>query len=45
MASVLGKKSKIYLKYLLKEIIKKLILINFNYFILKLITNTYNNGN
>ena len=37
MTSVLGKKSKIYLKYLLKEIIKKLILINFNYFILKLI--------
>ena len=37
MVSVLGKKSKIYLKYLLKGIIKKLILINFNYFILKLI--------
>ena len=39
MVSVLGKKSKIFncIKYLLKEIIKKLILINFNYFILKLI--------
>ena len=37
MVSVLGKRHKIYLKYLLKEIIKKLILINFNYFILKLI--------